>query len=140
MTHKIIVTHDEAISYLAAAGKQDDYGRNVNERKILGRYLPAYEWKKYLNGDRFFNFRQINKSLASNDVHPSFYFWLLHIWNQIFGVDLQKGILLNIFLACISVILVFLLAYELTRSLAMSFLTAVGWSVSYSWDATFFVR
>lgn len=140
MTHKTIVTHDEAISYLAAAGKQDDYGRDLGNRKILGKYIPAYEWKKYLKSENFFNFSQINESLAKSDVHPPFYFWLLHIWNHINGIDLQKGILLNILLACLSAVLVFLLANEITGSQVMGFLAAAGWSLSYSWDATFFVR
>lgn len=140
MTYKTLVTHDEAISYLAAAGKQDDYGRDISERKILGKYLPAYEWKKYLKSEKFFNFADIEESLLKSDVHPPFYFWILHVWNYFTGVDIQKGVLLNILIACLSTFLIFWLSLSITNSPWLSFIVTASWSLSYSWDATFYVR
>lgn len=140
MTHKTIVTHDEAISYLAAAGKQDDYANDIKNGRILGKFIEGYRWKAYLKSDSFFNFSNINKSLSSTDVHPPFYFWILHIWNQFFDVNIKNGVLLNIFLSCITTIIIFILALKLTGSIAISFLVTSGWIFSYSWDATLYVR
>lgn len=137
---KTVVTHDEAISYLAAAGKQDDYGKARSSREFLGKFIPAHRWKNFLRSERFFNFSNINESLGKGDVHPPFYFWLLHIWNHFSELDIQTGAMLNIVLSLFTAVVVFAYGYYLSGSILLAFLASLIWSFSYAWSATYYVR
>ena len=85
------LSHDDAISYLAATGHMGAYATDIP----AGRWVPAQAWQAYWTPEHFGIFRQIGRDLARYDIHPPLYFWLLHIWIQVTGVRLSAGPLLN---------------------------------------------
>ena len=44
----------------------------------------------------------IGDDLARYDNHPPLYFWLLHVWIALFGLNLHSGVLLNIGIALVT--------------------------------------
>ena len=120
------LSHDDAISYLAATGHMGSYATDIP----AGRWVPAQAWQAYWTPDRFSVFGQIGRDLARYDIHPPLYFWLLHVWIQVTGVRLSAGPLLNtIFLLLGAWIIA--LACRLARcSWGASTLAAVMWLLS----------
>ncbi len=97
IANKKTMQHDEAISYLAAAGHQRDYALTVGAgRPPAGEWVSAREWQRFMEPDRSFIFGQIAHDLADYDIHPPLYFWLLHGWILIFGTTEWAGPLLNL--------------------------------------------
>jgi hypothetical protein len=128
---KRVLTHDESISYLAAACHQGDYARlTVRTESPYGRWVPASEWKALLRPDRPLCLRQIGRDLAREDIHPPLYFWLLHGWALVFGVGLWTGVALNIALAALTGIALFALARRVLGDPLEGALVAAVWSLS----------
>jgi Dolichyl-phosphate-mannose-protein mannosyltransferase len=122
------ITHDEGISYLAATGHQ---GRFAVEAPIP-RWATGADWKRYWTPDQFWVFRRISDDLGRLDLHPPLYFWLLHVWVFVAGVNDTSGTLLNLILLAIATLVLFLAgglagARPLARSAA-----AVMWLLSGS--------
>ncbi|HLL86247.1 MAG TPA: glycosyltransferase family 39 protein [Thermoleophilaceae bacterium] len=125
------LTHDEAISYLAAACHQGDYARLTLEgRRPVGRWVPASEWKVFLTPERALCLGTIARDLAREDIHPPLYFWLLHGWGLVFGVGLWTGVSLNIGLAALTTIALFGLARRVLGDPLRAAGVAFVWSFS----------
>ncbi len=124
-------THDESISYLAAACHQGDYARiTVYAEPPFGRWVAASEWKALLRPDRAFCLGQISRDLAREDIHPPLYFWLLHGWGLAFGVGLWTGLSLNIVLATLTGLALFGLARRVLGDPLEGVAVAGVWSFS----------
>ena len=120
------LSHDDAISYLAATGHMGAYATDIP----AGRWVPARTWQAYWMPDRFGVFRQIGRDLARYDIHPPLYFWLLHVWIRVTGVRLSAGPLLNTVFLLLGAWLI-ALACRLARcSRSASVLAAVMWLLS----------
>lgn len=125
------LTHDESISYLAAACHQGDYGRiTVSGEPPFGRWVAAAEWKGLLRPDRALCLADIGRDLAREDIHPPLYFWLLHLWALVFGVGLWTGLSLNIVLATLTTLALFALARRLLGDPLRAAGVAGVWSLS----------
>lgn len=98
------ISYDDGISYLAATGQQGAFHRD----NPSNQWVPAHTWQSYWKPDSFGVFRTIGNDLATYDIHPPLYFWLLHIWIHITGVTLYTGPLLNSLLLILTAILIFL--------------------------------
>jgi 4-amino-4-deoxy-L-arabinose transferase-like glycosyltransferase len=96
--NKEVPGYDESISYLAATCNQANYSNAPFGLKPV----PAAQWKQLLEVEYPFCFQQIQDGLASHDIHPPLFFWLLHIWFLIFGVTLWSGPFLNVVIFLIS--------------------------------------
>jgi hypothetical protein len=125
------ITHDESISMLAAACHQGDYTRlTFAAEPPFGRWVPAAEWKALLRPERPLCLATIARDLASEDIHPPLYFWLLHGWTLVLGVGVWTGLSLNIVLAAVTGLGLFGLARRvLGGPLKAAGVTAV-WSLS----------
>lgn len=132
--------HDEAISYLAAAGKQDEYSQDVTDGKIIGKYISASVFKKYMIPVDPYSYWEVSRSMGFADVHPPFFYDLLRTWVYFTGVDLSINLILNLILAAITAILIFYYAYYLTNSYLFSILITVLWIFSPSASATAALR
>lgn len=130
--HKHGISHDEAISCLAATGHQGEYKHKSN-KTLAGRWVPASAWKRFIRIEKPFCFKQIGHDLAHYDLHPPLYFWLLHLWFLIFGANLEAALVLNIFLAILTALSLFILAcYTLNNSVEAAlvvFIWYLSWSV-----------
>ena len=125
------LTHDESISYLAAACHQGDYARITTVGlHPFGSWVAASEWKALLQPDRPLCFGEIGRDLALEDIHPPLYFWLLHVWGLVFGVGLWTGLSLNIVLAAVSGVALFGLARRVLGDPLKGALVAGVWSLS----------
>jgi hypothetical protein len=128
---KRTINHDEAISYLCAAGKQGLYRSLASaEQPPFGVWVPAAEIKQFLQPEKRFCLRQISRDLADTDIHPPLYFWLLHLWCLALGVDLWTGPALNILIAVATVPLLFGLARFVLRDDLAAAGVAATWALS----------
>lgn len=120
------LSHDDAISYLAATGHMGAYAADIP----AGRWAPARAWRAYWTPDRFGVFGQIGRDLARYDIHPPLYFWLLHLWIQVTGVRLSAGPLLNTIFLLLSAGLIALTCRLARCSWGASDLAAIMWLLS----------
>lgn len=124
-------THDESISYLAAACHQGDYARiTVYAQPPFGRWVAASDWKALLRPDRALCLGEISRDLAREDIHPPLYFWLLHGWALAFGVGLWTGPSLNIVLATLTGLALYGLARRVLGDPLRAAAVAGVWSLS----------
>jgi hypothetical protein len=131
ITRKRTINHDEGISYLCATGHEGSYSLlTKNGQPPFGTWVKVSEWKKFLQLKENFCFKKISFDLAHYDIHPPLYFWLLHLWSMIFGVEVWTGPSLNILIALLTAISLFGLAsYVLGDSLEAS-LVVFTWALS----------
>ena len=124
-------SHDESISVLAAACHQGDYTRVTSAAEPpFGRWVPASEWKALMRPDRPFCLGEIGRDLAREDIHPPFYFWLLHGWTLVFGVGLWTGLSLNIVFAALTTLALFGLGRRVLGDPLRAAAVAAVWSFS----------
>ncbi|MEJ7656654.1 MAG: glycosyltransferase family 39 protein [Thermoleophilaceae bacterium] len=124
-------SHDESISVLAAACHQGDYTRVTSAAEPpFGRWVPASEWKALMRPDRPFCLGEIGRDLAREDIHPPFYFWLLHGWTLVFGVGLWTGLSLNIVLAALTTLALFGLGRRVLGDPLRAAAVAAVWAFS----------
>jgi len=128
--HKTCWDHDETISYLAATGNQERYERALADSSFVGAWTPASRWKAFFSIDRPFAFARIGGDLARHDVHPPLYFWLLHVWVLLAGVNVWAGPLLNVFITAATGYVLFRLARHVSGSPEVASVVLFLWLVS----------
>ncbi len=122
---------DEGISFVVATGHRTEYRNILKERAHpYGMWVPAEEWKRLLRIEERFCFRKIGAELARHDIHPPFYFWLLHLWVMVFGVYLWTGPALNTLIGLGTMIMVFLLGRHAARDALAGGAAAFIWAFS----------
>ena len=125
------LTHDESISYLAAACHQAEYARiTVFGHPPFGQWVDAEHWRALLRPDRTLCLGQIATDLSQEDIHPPLYFWLLHGWVLVVGVGLWTGVSLNVLLAAATCLALFGLARRLLGDDLRAAAVAGVWSFS----------
>jgi len=73
------VINDEGISLLAATCHEGEYTL-IGEGKQAARWVPAWEWTRFVRIEKRFCFGTIAADLVRRDRHPPLYFWALHLW------------------------------------------------------------
>lgn len=121
-----LISHDDGISYLSAMGKQGLYAEN----KPTEAWVQASKWKQFWSQPDYLQFEQIKYDLAHYDIHPPLYFWTLHIWTNILGVDLSTGPLLNVFFHVIITLLIFYISIKLKCSPIISTAVSLLWLIN----------
>ncbi|MEW6198920.1 MAG: glycosyltransferase family 39 protein [Planctomycetota bacterium] len=128
---KRTLNHDEAISYLCAAGKQGLYREQSQAvTPPFGTWARAAELKQFLHPDEPLCFGRIGHDLAATDIHPPLYFWLLHGWVLAVGVHTWSGPALNTLLAAAAAVALFGLACIVVRDRLAAAAVAAIWVVS----------
>jgi uncharacterized membrane protein len=94
---KQTITHDEMISYLGATANLGAYHDVIDGAAPNRTWATAADWKQFITPTAPFHFSQISWDQADNDIHPPLYFWLLHLWMLLVGVQPWTGASLNIF-------------------------------------------
>lgn len=123
------LTHDEAISYLAAAGKQDDYQEKIAQG-LNGSFKPVEFFKEFMLPDDAFTISEVNESMSEGDFHPPLYYWLLRTWLYFTGLNLKINLILNMIISVLTCFLLYFYSYTLTRSIYAGFLGALVFGVS----------
>jgi hypothetical protein len=112
---KYVITRDEAISYLSATCHQGAYQQKTGD--FEPQPVPAAEWKTlFQHVERPFCFGRISTDLRRTDIHPPLYFWMLHVWSLLVGVELWTGPSLNVLIAVLATLSLFGLAAYSLRS------------------------
>ncbi len=103
--------HDDAISYLAASGHQGEFHTYIDEGAMITEpeWRQADFWQRMMRPEDPFVFGRIAEDLIDHDIHPPMYFWVLHLWMLVFGTSAGVGPALNVALATLTTIGVFLL-------------------------------
>lgn len=128
---KNALTHDETISYLVATGHKAEYSKVLEEeRPPYGLWAAADEWKRFMRIEDVLCFGKIRHDLATTDLHPPLYFWLLHIWCLLFGVNVWTGPTLNLLLTSAVTLALFGIARFVLRDSLKGAFVAFAWSVS----------
>jgi hypothetical protein len=120
------ISHDDGISYLAATGHQALYARDMPSNQ----WVRASKWQSFWAPGQFWVFSTIARDLATTDIHPPLYFWLLHVWCHVHGVVLSSGPLLNVPFHVVTVLAIFLACRLLSCSPWISATAGVLWLLS----------
>lgn len=130
MSAKYVITRDEAISYLSATCHQGMY-QEKSRAEFTAQPAPASEWKNlFQRVDEPFCFGRISADLRQTDIHPPLYFWMLHVWSLLYGVELWTGPSLNMLIAVLATLSVFGLAAYSLRSEWEAALVAFTYALS----------
>ena len=125
------VSHADVISFLSATGHQGEY-QNVWKNGAFpnGNWTKAADWKRFIKIEKPFCFKTIGTDLANFDVHPPLYFWMLHIWSLVFGINLWTGAVLNILIDLIAAFFLFRLAMYVLGNSDEAALVTFFWALS----------
>jgi hypothetical protein len=128
---KPTLSHDEAISYVAATCHQAEYEQTVlTGRYPVARWAPAADWQRLFEPNDALCFGRIAGGLAAHDIHPPLYFWALHLWTLAAGTGVARGALLNLGLVLLTMLALFGLATRVLRDRLDAALAASLWAVS----------
>jgi hypothetical protein len=120
------VSHDDVISYLAATGHQGEYSDVVETgRTPVAQWVDAAQWQRFFEVEQRLALLTIARDLGHHDIHPPVYFWLLHVWILLVGVQLYAGPALNLLLHALTAVVLWRLGRRLTGSPAAAW-AAVG--------------
>jgi hypothetical protein len=123
------IAHDEVATLLAATGHMGAFEAAANGG-LSGRWVPASQWKAFLQPGPFWDFGTIATDLAHYDNHPPLFFWLLHAWVAVFGVTLTSAAYFNVVIAALATICLFGLARRVLGDALEAGLVALVWSLS----------
>jgi len=123
--------HDEGISFLAATGHQATYAETVETRTApYGRWESVSDWRRLVLNAGPVSLRRIARELASHDIHPPLYFWLLHLVSLVAGVSVWTGPSLNAMLDLVTITLVFATARDALGDSRWAAVAALFWALS----------
>ena len=123
------VQHDEAWSYATASGRLGAFEKAI-ESGLSGRWVPASAWQYYWQSDSLGDLAHIGPDLATYDVHPPLYFWILHLWLVLTGMHHWAGPALNLIFAVLTTLALYGLARALGFERLESSLVALVWALS----------
>jgi len=112
LNSKMFIVHDEGISLLASSCHQGIY-YNVG---IYNTWVSGEKWKNIIKPEKLFCFLTVARDLQKTDIHPPFYFWLLHIFLFIFKKPIFSIILLNYLFLLLSSLFIFLISKEIFKN------------------------
>lgn len=128
---KVILTHDETVSYISATGHQGEYARTVNAKTApYGAWVTRGQWMRFVEIGEPFCWRTIRDDLVTWDLHPPLYFWLLHLFILLFGTHVWSGPLLNTALAVLTALLIRQAGLRMGYSPSLAQTAAALWLLS----------
>ncbi|WP_262871791.1 glycosyltransferase family 39 protein [Mycolicibacterium crocinum] len=122
----VLVDHDDVISVVTATCNQG----NFLNSPLKGHWADASQWQRYWQLSSHWCFGQIQSDMVHYDIHPPFYFWVLHVWFVLFGVSLVSGLVLNLVVVCLTAVIIYVTCRVLAVSSTLSFLATLAWTVS----------
>lgn len=123
------ISHDDTISYLAATGHQGEFQEVVDTgRAPVAQWVPAAQWQSFTRVDRPLPLLTIARDLGHHDIHPPVYFWLLHVWSLLVGIDLWTGPALNLVLHALTGMVLWRLTRHLVGSTVAAWATVAVWA------------
>ncbi|MCX2713509.1 glycosyltransferase family 39 protein [Mycolicibacterium sp. J2] len=124
------LVHDDAITMLGVTCNQGRYAAAIPTQQ----WVQAAVWQDYWRLGTPGCFDVIRSDLADFDIHPTLYFWVLHLWFMVFGVSISGALVLNLLLIAATGVLIF------AACRTLSVLSAVGLAVVLTWALTMSTR
>ena len=130
---------DEAISFLESTCHLSDYKSLVGGgAPPYGAWAAAHDWQRLIESEGELCLGQIRSDLATGDMHPPLYFWLLHLW--LLGNGGQRAFMatigLNLLLAAVGTLALYKLGRTLFASrldgAALAFCAALNTVAAYA--------
>lgn len=128
VSKRTFLQHDEAVSYLHAAGKGEAFNRvSVDGREPAGIWTDAGRWRGYLVTESL-DPAAVVRSVSRSDRHPPLYYMLLNVWLSVFK-DLRSAWAMNTFFAVLGVLGVYALSRRVVDDPSVAALAAMCWAV-----------
>lgn len=109
-----MLLYDELTSYLFATGRYSEYLELARRVDLpAAKWVTAAEWQRYLQVGSDSSPTTVVNHLLRHDIHPPFYFLLLHQWMKLVGSSYLSGRLLSWLLDFGTFVLVILLGQVL---------------------------
>lgn len=124
------LVHDDGITMLGVTCNQGRYAAAIPTQE----WVQAAVWQDYWRLGRPGCFDVIRSDLAAFDIHPTLYFWLLHLWFMVFGVSISGALVLNLLLITVTGVVLFAVCRQLSVP------TSVGLAVVLTWALTMSTR
>ena len=125
------INSDEGISLLAATGHEGEYNSVFRESNSLYKqWTNSSALRRLILPEHAFCFQTISQDLARTDIHPPFYFWILHVWILIFGVHPWTGLSLNLVFFLLSGLALFALSARILRHRVEAAAVVALWACS----------
>lgn len=142
LADKQALEYDDAISLLAATGHEGEYANiSANWQYPIAAWVPAGEWKRLIEPEAGIGLRQVAADLATYDLHPPFYFWILNLWVSLFGANLLSLGTLNLVIDALTVLVLIGAGGWIFGDLTAGFLTGAVWVLSpVAMKTSFWVR
>jgi uncharacterized membrane protein len=106
LVHKDIRSYDGSTATLGATGNLPVIYDLMNENSG-NTNLQVAKWRDIIFNQEGKTIKDVYDGQLNHDIHPPLYFYLLHIWYKIFGLNPQWGVLLNILIEALILILVY---------------------------------
>jgi hypothetical protein len=135
------VIHDDVISLIMATGHQDELMRaTLAGDPPFETWVPAAEWKRFIEPEDEVNLGAISRDLARYDTHPPLYFWLLRLWMVIVGATVPGALALNLLFDLLGLVAVFALADAVFKDRHAALAVTVIWFMSPGDWMAFYIR
>jgi hypothetical protein len=123
------IQQDESWTYLNATGHLGEYMDSILDGKNypVGAWTSASEWKRLIQIEDKLVFDQIQADISRIDIHPPFYFWVVHTWSLLFGTSVQAGMSLNIFIDLLILLALLSFASQNLRNSQEALVVTVVW-------------
>lgn len=122
------LAHDDGITMLGVTCNQGRYAGGIPTQQWIQASAWQDYWRLHIPGC----FDQIRTDMANFDIHPSLYFWVLHLWFVVFGVSIPGALTLNVLLIAVAGLLIFATCSALSVPAGISVTVVLTWAVTMS--------
>ncbi|WP_387960636.1 glycosyltransferase family 39 protein [Geojedonia litorea] len=123
-----LVSYADGVSYMGATGNQGLYEHNI----LTSQWVEASQWQAFWKEASSFQWNTIRHDMAHYDIHPPLYFWVLHVWTHIVGVQLSTGPLLNIGFHLLTALLMVFICLRLRSRAYVAVAAGLFWFLNSS--------
>ncbi|MCB0767500.1 MAG: glycosyltransferase family 39 protein [Flavobacteriales bacterium] len=127
-TWKKSLSNDESVSYMCASATAGIWETEIGG--MVNMPLTVADIQRFYERPVSFAFHTVSMDMALYDVHPPFYFWLLHIMHVLWGTGAATGAYLNILFGIAALFLVLRLARSVLPGPIAPYVAAVAWYLS----------
>ncbi|MCB0771459.1 MAG: glycosyltransferase family 39 protein [Flavobacteriales bacterium] len=122
------LSHDESVTYLCAAATEGAFQDRIEG--LVDTLLRVNDVRSFYARPEHPMLRTVAADLALWDIHPPFYFWILHATHVTIGTGIIGGALLNVAAGMLLLVLLFLLARRALGSMNLALAACAIWYLS----------
>jgi hypothetical protein len=120
--------HNDAVGFMEATGHTAQYYRlQAQGAYPFHAWVRAADWKRFIRPEQPFPFRQISHDQARYDVHPPLFYWVLYLWDDLWGTHTWTGPTLNLIFDGLTLGLVYRMGVALLDNRRDALIVAAIW-------------